>query len=196
MSPEKTDGVLAVVLAAGASRRLGRPKQLVMWRGTTLVRRTAAAALASRCAGVVVVTGAHDEAVRSALEGLPVRFAFNEHWREGVAASVRAGVHAAAAESCHAVVCLVCDQPALDASHVDRLIAAGDAGATLVGSRYAGHLGVPALFGNAVFGALLALRGDEGARHLLRASKDAVGVDWDEGTFDIDVPGDVEPGGP
>jgi molybdenum cofactor cytidylyltransferase len=183
--------VAAVVLAAGGSVRLGRPKQLLAWDGVPLVRRAAEAALRSKCRQVLVVTGAQDAEVRTALAGLPLRVVRNEAWRAGVASSIRAGVGEARRGDCQAAICMVCDQAALTPAHLDRLIAAYDAGASRVASRYDGRLGVPALFARALFDELLALDGDEGARHLLRASPDVVPVDWPEGAFDVDTPADA-----
>ena len=85
---------------------------------------------------------------------------------------------------------IVCDQPALTSCHLDRLVQAHRAGATIVGSEYSGTVGVPALFHRTTYPALLALRGDEGARRLLRAHAPAT-VAWPEGAIDVDTPEDV-----
>jgi CTP:molybdopterin cytidylyltransferase MocA len=183
--------VVAVVLAAGSSRRLGRPKQLVAFRGTALVRRAVEAAVASRCQRVVVVTGAYEESVRAALGGLPIFVTFNEDWEEGMASSIRRGVREAEREGCEGVLLMVCDQPAVSPEHLDRLVLAHRAGAAIVASRYGGVLGVPAVFGESLFPSLRGLRGAEGAKHLLRSSSEAGAIDWPEGTFDVDTENDA-----
>jgi len=82
----------AIILAAGASRRLGRPKQLVRLGGESLLRRTVRAALA--CDPVLVVLGSQAEAMAADLAGLPVIQVLNRDWEEGMASSIRAGIRA------------------------------------------------------------------------------------------------------
>jgi molybdenum cofactor cytidylyltransferase len=179
--------VAALVLAAGPSRRLGRPKQLLSFGGRPLVRIIADRARNSACDRVVVVLGAHADAIAPALRGADVETVVNGDWPEGVASSIRCGVVWAEGESCSAIVVLVCDQPALDAAHIDRLVGAYRAGSPRVASRYAGTLGVPALFDRTSFSDLRGLQGDEGARHILRSARDVAAVDWEPGSIDIDT---------
>lgn len=172
----------AVVLAAGASRRLGRPKQLVEVRGEPLVRRIARIAL-SACDPVAVVSGAVP--LQGALAGLPVAIVDNVFWAEGVASSIRAGI--TWASSAEAVVLLTCDQALLDSAHLRALLRASADG-RLAASRYEGVLGVPAVFPRAYFPVLQALRGDRGAQPLLAP---AVPVDWPAGARDLDTIADL-----
>ncbi len=188
----RTTKVAAVVLAAGESQRLGRPKQLLPFRGRPLLRAVASEACASSCQRVVVVVGANEESVRDSLGGLPVTMASNPGWREGLASSIRCGVAWAEREGCDAVLLLVCDQPELTSSHLDRLVASHAAGgAPIVASSYAGTLGVPALFGRASFAPLLALRGTEGAKRVIRAARRLVAIDWPAGGVDVDTQEDA-----
>ncbi|BDU76572.1 nucleotidyltransferase family protein [Mesoterricola sediminis] len=179
----------AIILAAGASRRLGAPKQLARWQGETLLRRAVRAAAA--CAPILVVTGHRADLMAQELAGLPVQLVPNPAWEEGMAASLRAGV-AALPPGAPGALFLVCDQPAVDAALVDRLLAAWH-GAP-VACAYGGTRGVPALLPARDFPAVLALRGDRGARALL-AAPDVVEVPFPEGTWDVDRPEDL-PGGP
>jgi molybdenum cofactor cytidylyltransferase len=179
--------IAALVLAAGSSRRLGHPKQLLSFGGRPLVRIIADRARASTCDRVIVVLGANANAIAPALRGADVETVVNRDWPEGIASSIRCGVVWAEGESCSAVLVLVCDQPALDAVHIDRLVAAYRAGSPRVASRYAGTLGVPALFDRTSFPDLRGLRGDEGARHILRVARDVAAVDWEPGSVDIDT---------
>jgi molybdenum cofactor cytidylyltransferase len=141
----------SVVLAAGGSRRLGRPKQLVRVAGRTLVRRAVDAAVGAGCDPVVLVVGAAADEVVAEIAGggAAVTVVTCAGWSEGLAATLRAGVAAVAAlESPPGALLLVpCDQPALEPAVLRRLIDAWDGSPEgRVGCAYAGTLGAPALF--------------------------------------------------
>lgn len=163
--------VAVVVLAAGASTRLGRPKQLVDWQGTTLIARAARTALAAGIGPVFVVLGAEAEPCRKALSGLDVAVVTNPDWPLGISTSIRAGVDAAAArDDCGAVMLMTCDQPGVDAGHLRSLEAAWRAGSAMAASAYGGTLGVPACFDRGRYADLRKLTGDQGARGLLASA--------------------------
>jgi len=183
--------VAAVMLAAGESRRLGRPKQLLLYRGQPLLRALASEACASRCDRVGVVIRGGDPRIDACLDGLKVHVIVNPDWAEGMASSIRRGVAWADREACDAVLLLVGDQPALTATHMDDLVAACRSGTRVVASRYGGTSGVPALFGRSMFAALLELRGAEGAKAVIRAVEDATVVNWPQGALDVDTPADA-----
>ena len=174
--------VVAAILAAGASSRLGRPKQLELVDGEPLLRRTARVVLAARIARCAVVLGAHREQVAPTLAGLDVDVVDNAGWAEGMASSVRAAAAWADARAADALLLVVCDQTELATPHLDALLAL--AGARAVASGYSGTAGVPAVFPRAMFAALAALTGDRGARGLLG---DAIVVPWEPGARDLDV---------
>lgn len=182
----------AILLAAGASTRLGRPKQLLEIDGETLLRRFARALLACEPFELVVVLGHHAERIGAVLDGLPLRRVVAADHAEGMAAALRAGI-AALDPRCDGALIALTDQPALDATH---LLALRDAWRVAplraVASRYAGVTGVPALLPRAWFAELRALRGDTGARGLLRARGDeVVAVDAPALGADIDLPRQV-----
>lgn len=189
---EKTDEALnygAVVLAAGESRRMGRPKLSLPFHGESLIRRIARAALDAGCRPVVVVLGAYVEEYRQCLSDLPVRFLQNDDWPSGMAASIRLGVAAVAAvETCRGVFLLTGDQPFVSANLLSRM-ADTIGSASALGCRYEDIIGVPALFKRARFHDLLALEGDQGARKLLRPlSEQTRAIEFPEGKYDIDTP--------
>jgi len=163
-----------VLLAAGGSRRLGEPKQLLRVGAESLVQRAARLGLHTAPADAVVVCGAHADAVWAELAGCPLRRVDCADWRGGMGRSLAVGL-AALAPDVHGALVLLCDQPALDAGH---LVALRDAWRTdparAAASAYAGVLGVPALLPRAWFDVLLASDQDQGARTLLRAHADRV----------------------
>lgn len=185
----------ALVLAAGGSRRLGRPKQLLAPLGEPLVHRMARLALEAGAAPVWVVVGAGAEGVRTAMADLPVSCVENPGWEEGLASSIRAGVSAAAAAepAPDGLLVLLVDQPRVDGPLLARLLGAARAAPDRrVACAYGGGLGVPALFPSADFPALGRLRGDRGARDILRAAPErVVPVPFPDGAVDVDRPEDA-----
>ncbi len=176
--------VSGVLLAAGASRRLGRPKQLLVWQGETLVRRAARAALEAGVDELIAVVGAERGAVAAEVADLPARVVENERWPEGIGGSIAAGVRAA---SCPAVLLLLADQPGVDAALLAALIAAMEAGHERVACAYGGVIGVPALFSApSDLAALRALSGVQGARPLLRSGVPVRAIPAEQAAHDID----------
>jgi CTP:molybdopterin cytidylyltransferase MocA len=182
-----------VLLAAGASRRLGQAKQLVVVDGESLVRRAVRAGLATEPAQALIILGAHAAAVEVEVAGLPLMRVECPDWTEGLAASVRAGVQAIDARM-DAALFVVCDQPGLTAAHLCSLVARwrADPGRATA-SAYAGTIGVPAVLPRGWFHELLTLAGDQGARELLRGRRsdvEAIEAPWL--VDDVDRPRDLE----
>jgi molybdenum cofactor cytidylyltransferase len=191
-----------VLLAAGGSSRLGRPKQLVLHQGKTLMRRAAEAAVAAECGPVVVVLGAQREAVASELAGLPVRIVEHPEWSAGPGGSLVAGVRAltagdaaagGAAPAVDAVLVMLCDQLRVDSSHLRALVEAWRrTGAAVVASAYEETRGVPALFSRAVFPELGALGPEQGARGVIaREPSRVMEVPLPGGGEDVDTAADL-----
>ncbi|MET0400764.1 MAG: nucleotidyltransferase family protein [Cystobacter sp.] len=177
-----------VVLAAGASSRLGRPKQLVVWREETLVHRAARLAVESGLGPVRVVTGTRADEVSQAVADLSVACVHNPQAEEGIASSIRRGFEGLDT----AVLVLTCDQPLLSAEHLRALAQTWrDTGAPIVGSAYEGIVGVPVLFSPALLPELRALRGDQGARAVFRGYR-VESVTLEGGGLDVDTEQDVE----
>jgi len=187
--------VAAVILAAGASRRLGQPKQLLQMDGESLLRRSARMAVESGCQPVFAVVGF--EAARMAIElaNLPVQAVVNENWASGLASSLRKGVVQALARrpEVDALLLLVCDQPQLAVTHLSSLLTAHrQAGRPITASEYGGKVGVPAVLARSVCPELLLLEGDAGAREVIRRDPARVkAVAWQPGLIDIDLPRDL-----
>ena len=190
-----SDDITVVVLAAGASRRLGRPKQLLPWEGSTLLEHAVRTATGAALGPVLVVLGHEAERCRDALGGLLVTLVVHERWEEGIGSSIGAGVRAAAARAvCRSLILMTCDQPGVSAGHLAALAAAWrSSGADAVGSAYAGILGTPALFGRALFTALESLTADRGAKDLLDPGRRHVAVvPCPECAGDIDLESDYQ----
>lgn len=182
----------AVILAAGGSSRLGRPKQLLKFRGETFIRRAVRAADEAGCDPIVVVIGETSDAIREELRGTRATTVENQEWQRGLGTSIRCGLRKVA--STDAVVLLACDQPHVDRGIIGRLIAAREqSGKPIIASSYANTFGVPALFAHSCFKTLLALPDSSGAKKVIEAHTDDVAsVPFEEGAFDIDTPEDFE----
>jgi molybdenum cofactor cytidylyltransferase len=187
----KMDTLHILLLAAGASTRLGQPKQLLVLGGQTLLERTCKAALSIDNHGVTVVLGAHCEAIRPAIAHLPVRTVLNERWNEGMGSSIACGM-AHLPPDAGAVLLLLCDQPHVTGPYLQKLLRAfRSANADIAASAYGGSFGPPAIFGRRHFPDLAALSGHQGAKKLLERHRgQALAIDFPEGEVDIDTPTD------
>ena len=174
--------VAAIILAAGASTRLGEPKQLVTLAGERLLERAIRIAREAGCAPVIAVLGSDAQRIADECTLTGAQVIVNETWSEGMAASIRAGVRAIRYLADAAIV-MTCDQPAVTSEHLKQLMAIGLA--DTVASHYDGRAGVPACFPATCFDDLLSLRGDAGARHLLASAQT---INLPQGGLDIDTP--------
>jgi CTP:molybdopterin cytidylyltransferase MocA len=193
--PDEVRRLSAVVLAAGASSRLGSAKQLVAFRGAPLVRRAASAAIEAGASPVIVVLGAHAQEVAAALAGLPgVSTVVNGRWEDGLASSLATGVREATRldASCDGVLIIAVDQPLIDGMALRSLLDAFGDDARLVAAEYAGTIGVPAVIGREHFDSLLELAGDAGAGRWLRARIGEVRrIPMPDAQVDVDGAADV-----
>lgn len=166
--------IVGIVLAAGMSRRLGRPKQLLMLNGTPLIAHVVDRALASTLDEVILITGAHGADVRAVIEGRKVLFVHNPDFEEGQGTSLAAGIIALDADVDAAVVMLG-DQPGISPEVIDRAIKARrESGAPVVMARYGNQRGHPVLFGGELFPELRNLDADAGGREIVRDHQDLV----------------------
>ena len=173
----------AVVLAAGASTRLGEPKQLLMLGGETLLKRAVRVAREAGCSPVVVVLGASAASIQAVCDLGDAVIVMNEDWAEGMGSSVRVGV--GVLRDLDGCVVTTCDMPAVTAAHLQSLMAKGE----VTASFYAGRRGVPAYFPVSAFQSLMELHGDAGAKALLQL---APFVELAGGELDIDTAEDLE----
>jgi len=208
MSPQSH--IAAVILAAGESSRLGKPKQLIQFRGKTLVRRVVDAASEAGCQPILVVLGTertshlysdglprvkgrhHEiELITSELKKTGATIVANPNWKRGIGTSIRAGVQhlIEIAPGVEATVLLACDQPFVDRAVIEGLITLHHkTRKPIVAARYAGTLGVPALFDRSLLPELLRLDDSAGAKSTILSNRDQVAeFPFPDGKVDIDT---------
>jgi molybdenum cofactor cytidylyltransferase len=185
-----------IILAAGPSSRLGQPKQLLVYREKTLVGNICAEAGKAGLHPVVVVTGSGAESIKKELENVPAEIVYNSQWPSGMASGIVAGLSSLLAlnKNIDAVIIAVCDQPFVSATLFNRLMERkAEQNKGMIGCAYAGTVGTPVLFDKTYFDQLLSLRGDEGAKKLLKThSSDLASISFDKGNIDIDTPDDYK----
>jgi CTP:molybdopterin cytidylyltransferase MocA len=182
-----------LVLAAGAARRFGSPKQLARMGGESLLQRAVARATELAGQSVSVVLGAHAAAIVPLLRHSAANVVINRGWEEGLASSLRAGVAQLPAGT-EAVLVTLADQVAITGFDLKRLIAAWHQQPDwIIAASYGGATGVPAIFPAHAFSALLELRGDVGARPVLhRMAGRCVRVPMPNAAIDVDTPEDLQ----
>ncbi len=196
MSANKTQPIAIVILAAGNSSRLDRPKQLLFWKGVSLLQNVAEVALESGLGPVLVVTGAYEIASALSVADLPVDLVPNPNWTEGIASGIRCGIEKAqklVPEVMGATLTPI-DQPFVSAAFFKNLAAQQLAGGKgIVATAYAGTKGTPVLFSRSYFSQLQQLTGRQGAKKLLQAfSADVDTVPFAGGECDVDAEEDYE----
>jgi molybdenum cofactor cytidylyltransferase len=189
----RSPALASVLLAAGGSRRLGRPKQLLRHRLKPLLLHAVAAAREAGSGPVVVVLGAQRRRLRLVLRRTApdVLVATNPRWAEGLASSLKVGLRRVPPGTRAALVLLV-DQPHVDAAALRRLLTAWRRRPGVpAAARYDDHIGVPAVLPRRYWRAVRALHGHSGARTLLRGAGVLSVVDMPEAAVDLDTPEDV-----
>jgi molybdenum cofactor cytidylyltransferase len=183
--------VAGVVLAAGDSKRLGEPKQLIQWRGRSLVAHAVHAALEGDLTPIIVVLGADRDQVRQDLSQTPVAFVENPHWADGLSTSVVVGVDAAN-EGSEAIILLLADTPFVNAELVRALVNEyRHTLSPLVAPRAKGRRANPVLFDRVTFPALKEVTGNEGGRSLFKMFAKRL-IEWDEKILiDVDTAEDL-----
>ncbi|MCX6122730.1 MAG: nucleotidyltransferase family protein [Ignavibacteriales bacterium] len=185
--------IAIIILAAGASTRLGAPKQLLNYNGMTLLRRTVETVLLSKAKSVRVVFGYEAEKMKSEIENVLVDVVINPNWQRGMSTSIRSGIQSLET-NIDAVIIVLCDQPKLSTDILNTLIDTYTSTRTpIVTCKYAGTVGVPALFDRRIFPELLSLEGDYGAKKIIeRHVIERIEIDFLGGEMDIDSMTDQE----
>ncbi len=185
-----------VILAAGPSSRLGKPKQKILFNGKSLLQRVVETAIHSACRPVIIILGAYAEELQSDIEKEDVIIIYNPQWEVGMASSVRLGVAMLQETKPQVsnVIVMVCDQPFADTALLNNLINKKAAtGKEIIACSYNNTLGVPVLFDKKFFPELMLLKGQDGAKKLLIKHKESVAaIPFPLGSIDIDTIEDYE----
>jgi molybdenum cofactor cytidylyltransferase len=193
----RLDKLTAVLLAAGGSSRMGRPKQLLRVEGEALVTRMARRLIGLEPASVMVVTGSASQAVNDQLSGLPIQIVHNPRWEEGMASSLATGVKNLPAEI-EGVLIMLCDQWQVGLADLQQLVQAWNADISQIAAA-CWHdegrqvIGPPAIFPRDLFEELTTLKGDRGARAVIEKHRDRASfLAMKNARFDLDEPTDLE----
>lgn len=185
-----------IILAAGESLRLGRSKQLLFFRGLTLLRRTVLTAIETECKNIAVVLGANATAHQNEINDLSVTIAINHDWKKGMGHSIKVGLASVLQQrpTTSRVFVLVCDQPYVSSAHLlaleKKLL---ETRMSIAASAYQGIEGVPVIFDKQWFEEITNMPDVEGARVIISRNKaHVVGVPLANGAIDIDTEQDVE----
>lgn len=196
LEKNKEGKVGIVVLAAGGSTRLGHPKQLLQYKGQTLLQHSVSEALTSNAQLVVVVLGANANILQKEISGENVHVVINADWQEGMASSISTGIKAITEKtpSIEGVILLMCDQPFINAGLLNNLITIHKkTNKGIVACTYENTFGPPVFFHQSFFSELLQLKGDIGARSIVQLHIDDVeAISFPEGTYDIDTDADYQ----
>ncbi|MEO6522816.1 MAG: nucleotidyltransferase family protein [Mucilaginibacter sp.] len=184
-----------IILAAGNSSRLGKPKQNLVYQGKTLLQHAVSAALHSGCQPVIVVLGAIMETILPQADKARITILHNPGWQQGMSASIRLGIaELQKTEGIENAVIMLCDQPFVGAALIQNILQKyNQCNKGIIASAYNNTLGVPVLFNKKYFAALLELTGDEGAKKLLTDYRDDIEpVNFEQGAIDIDTMEDYQ----
>jgi molybdenum cofactor cytidylyltransferase len=179
-----------IILAAGASTRMGQSKQMLAWNDQTLLNHAIDSARATG-APVVVVLGANEEVHRTSIQNRKITMVSNPRWETGMGSSLKVGLQRLMRDQpgVEAMIAMVCDQPYVTTTHLLALWKEYLRSKTSVFSKYADTLGVPALFGSDLFGDILTLDDDQGAKKLIQKLKpgEFVSIELRNGEKDLDT---------
>jgi molybdenum cofactor cytidylyltransferase len=186
----------AVILAAGSSSRLGHPKQLVKYRGKSLLQHTIDCIDIFEFKPSMVILGANYDEILANINGHSSSVIINKDWSEGIASSIRFGLEKSLElnPSLNHILYLLSDQPYVSTTIIQRLIDKHLSGSQLItASTYKNNIGVPAIFNESLFPDLMTLNGDTGAKKVMvEHRKNIQTIPFDGGAFDVDTEDDVE----
>jgi len=184
--------VAAIILAAGASTRMGQSKQRLAWKSGTLLTHAIHTAKQAGISSITVVLGADEKTNRDSIAAEQVNIVSNPQWESGMGSSLKAGLKriVTSTPGIDAILVMVCDQPFITPNHLRALIDGLDAaGIKAVFSQYAGTEGVPATFSKDLFYQIQALDDDQGAKKIIQQlnKEEFSVVELKDGEIDLDT---------
>lgn len=187
-------GVL--IVAAGESKRLGTPKQILQFEGQSLLNRLVSIVTDAVAYPITIVLGAEAAAIQAQLPDDSLHVVINEEWKEGMGSSIRVGLKQMidTDPDMDGVMILVCDQPFIKSESIQSLIQMQQStGLPMAACFYEGIVGTPALFHQSMFSDLLKLAGDTGAKKIMKDKLDNVAkLNFEKGVIDIDTMEDYQ----
>ena len=192
----KTTNIEILIMAAGASRRLDQPKQLIDYQGQSLIRRILHEAINAEIGDITVITGYNHHEIEKEIQDLKVNVFYNEEWEEGLGASIRNGLKYVLGRKpeTNAILLTMVDQPFVDADHLKKLAKAYDPSRPMIiASAYSSTFGVPVLFDSQYFEEMKQLKGDEGGKKIfVNYLRNIVEIPFIQGAIDIDEKKDLK----
>jgi molybdenum cofactor cytidylyltransferase len=183
-----------IILAAGSSSRLGRPKQLLSYQHKSLLDNTIEEAKKATDGAVLVILGGNHALIEKNITRSAISIVYNPDWEEGMSSSIRLGLAVLKNENAALknVILTVCDQPFITAEVFGGLIQEAEtSGKGIVASSYGGTLGTPVWFDQLYFNELFLLKGTEGAKKVVKKfAAQVASVTFEKGEIDIDTPED------
>jgi molybdenum cofactor cytidylyltransferase len=180
-----------ILLAAGQSARLGKPKQLLKYKGKTLLEHSLQIANETQLKPIVTVLGANLDLLKETIQPINTNIVINQQWSEGMASSIRCGMEEfiRISPTIAGVIIMVCDQPYVTPKLLTDLVEKhAHSSKPIIASIYNSNIGTPALFDKTIFALLLSLKGDSGAKKIMKSNPDWVEtVDFPFGEIDIDT---------
>ena len=187
---------IAIILAAGSSSRMGKPKQFLKIDNETLIQKAANVALDAGASETIVVAGLDEDMIKAELHRSTIQVIVNPHSELGMSGSLKFGVGFVMKNHTDSdvIVIMVCDQPLLTSIHLKKMIEMHKTSKSpIVTSFYSGGNGVPVLFHRSMFETLLTIKDQQGAKNIIEQNSSLVkSVDFPEGAIDLDTPEDLK----
>ncbi len=188
-----TRNCATIILAAGQSNRLGKPKQLLKYQNKTLLQHAIDSAKQSSVQSIIVVLGSHADAILNEIDTSGIHVVKNDDWQSGMASTIHSGIQGLRTNT-DAAILMVCDQPFVTSDLLNDLIKEHEkTGRPIIASQYGETIGTPAFFHKQFFSELMKLQGDAGAKKIMMQNSDLLAtIHFPKGSIDIDTIDDYE----